>query len=63
MRTCYPRKSFRRDVSFNNNNNNNNNNKTTTTLQRQYNFIILIKGTFKLLPGPTSCKEIHDKDT
>ena len=47
----------------NNNNNNNNNNKTTTTLERQYDFIILIKGTFKLIPGPTSCKEIHEKDT
>ena len=43
--------------------NNNNNDKTPTTSERQYNFIILIKGTFKSLPGPTSCKEIHDKDT
>ena len=36
--------------------------KKTTTLKRQYNFIILIKGIFKLPPEATSCKEIHDKD-
>ena len=36
--------------------------KKTKTHERQYNFIILIKGIFKLLPEATSCKEIYDKD-
>ena len=47
---------------YNDNNKNNNNNKTTT-LERQYNFTILMKGILKLFLGPTSCKEIYDKDT
>ena len=36
--------------------------KKRLTHDRQYNFIILIKGIFKLLPEATSCKEIYDKD-
>ena len=47
---------------YNDNDKNNNNNKTTT-LERQYNFTILMKGILKIFLGPTSCKEIYDKDT
>ena len=36
--------------------------KKRLTHDRQYNFIILIKVIFKLLPEATSCKEIYDKD-
>ena len=32
-------------------------------MERQYNFTILMKGILKLFLGPTSCKEIYDKDT
>ena len=57
MHACHSRKSSRKEnVSVQPGR------KKRLTHERQYNFIILIKGIFKLLPEATSCKEIYDKD-